>query len=138
METVLVDSGYWLALEMRKDQNHPAAIKHWRSLTKRLPRLVTTSYVLDEVATFLNRRGHHDRAVAVGERLLQSPSVDFVHVDETLFHGAWQRFGNRPDKRYSLTDCVSFALMATRKIRRALTFDEHFRQEGFLVEPQRK
>ena len=35
------------------------------------------------------------------------------------------------DKRFSLTDCVSFALMQQRSIGTAFAFDVHFRQMGF-------
>jgi uncharacterized protein len=85
MDLILVDTGYWLALELARDQNHPAAIEHWRSLTEKLPRLVATSYIFDEVVTFFNSRGYHDKAVQVGKWLLYSPSIDMVHVDEALF-----------------------------------------------------
>lgn len=37
----------------------------------------------------------------------------------------------RPDKEWSLTDCISFALMGERRIQRALAYDHHFEQAGF-------
>ena len=52
MNAVFLDTGYVLALELSNDQNHRAAVKHWRSMRKRLPPLVTTSYVFDEVVTY--------------------------------------------------------------------------------------
>jgi len=44
----------------------------------------------------------------------------------------------RPDKRYSLTDCVSFVVMRERGIAEAFAFDRHFEQEGFAREPQER
>jgi predicted nucleic acid-binding protein len=35
-----------------------------------------------------------------------------------------------PDKDWSLCDAISFALLESRRIRRAFTFDRHFRQYG--------
>jgi predicted nucleic acid-binding protein len=35
------------------------------------------------------------------------------------------------DKDWSLTDCISFHLMRTKGITRALAYDEHFAQAGF-------
>jgi predicted nucleic acid-binding protein len=37
----------------------------------------------------------------------------------------------RPDKGYSLTDCVSMQAMRREGLRDALTNDRHFEQEGF-------
>jgi predicted nucleic acid-binding protein len=134
---VFLDTGYLLALERRTDQNHPRAREHWRSLREGdLPRLVTTIYVFDETVTYLNSRGLHASAVKVGGRLLASPSVELVQVGENLFRGAFDLLGQRPDKRYSLTDCVSFVLMRERGISTALAFDRHFEQEGFAREPR--
>jgi len=136
-QTVFVDTGYLLALERRTDENHRRALGHWRSLRARgLPRLVTTTYVFDEVVTYLNSRGLHASAVKTGKRLLGSPSVELVRVDEGLFRAAFDLLERRPDKRYSLTDCVSFLLMRERSISVALVFDRHFGQEGFVMEPQ--
>jgi predicted nucleic acid-binding protein len=76
-----------------------------------LPPLITTSYVLDEVITFFNARGRHPKAVEIGERLLASPSIRPVHVEEESFEAGWTHLKQHADKRYSLTDCISFVLM---------------------------
>ena len=135
MKAVLLDTGYLLALELSNDQNHRAALKHWRSMRKALPPLVTTSYVFDEVVTYFNSRGYHAKAVEVGNRLLNSPSVQFVHVDEGLFMEGWQYFQQHKDKDYSLTDCISFVRMKRHKIETAFAFDQHFVQAGFKRVP---
>jgi len=135
MNAVFLDTGYVLALELSNDQNHRAAVKHWRSLRKRLPPLVTTSYVFDEVVTYFNSRGYHAKAVEVGQRLLKSPSVQFVQVDEGLFLEGWQYFQQHQDKDYSLTDCISFVVMRRFGIETAFAFDQHFVQAGFKKAP---
>ena len=135
MSTVFLDTGYVLALELSNDQNHRIASKHWRSLKKRLPLLVTTSYVFDEVVTYFNSRGHHAKAVEVGNRLLTSPSVQFVQVDDGLFREGWHYFQRHQDKDYSLTDCISFVVMKRFKIETAFAFDQHFVQARFKKVP---
>jgi hypothetical protein len=75
MNAVFVDTGYLFALEITNDQYHEAATQHWQGIVTALPRLVTTSYIFDEVVTFFNSRGQHAKAVEVGGSLLQSPSV---------------------------------------------------------------
>jgi predicted nucleic acid-binding protein len=131
MKSAFLDTGYLLALELSNDQNHRAALKHWRGVVKSLPLLVSTSYVFDEVVTFFNSRGHHDKAVEVGNRLLKSPSVQLIFVDEDLFLEGWQYLQKHKDKKYSLTDCISFVVMKNFGIDTAFAFDRHFAQAGF-------
>jgi predicted nucleic acid-binding protein len=85
--------------------------------------------------TFLNSRRLHAKAVEIGNRLLNSPSVQFIQVSETIFLEAWELFQKYNDKSYSLTDCVSFVVMEQLKIKEALTFDNHFLQAGFIKLP---
>ena len=40
-------------------------------------------------------------------------------------------FAARSDKDWSLTDCLSFVVMERKRIREALTADNHFEQAGF-------
>jgi predicted nucleic acid-binding protein len=133
--TVLLDTGYVLALELSNDANHRAAQDHWGEVSRNLPRLVTTTYVFDEIVTFFNSRRRHDKAVAVGEMLLTSPSVELIAVDDALFREGWDYFRRHADKDYSLTDCISFVVMRQRGIDTAFTFDRHFKQAGFRAEP---
>ncbi len=131
---VFVDTGYLIALEDADDDNHPAATEH-RELLGEMPLMTTTSYVVDEVVTFFNVRGQHAKAVELGEALLSSSSVKMIHVGEDLLARGLDLLRKRPDKRYSLTDCVSFVVMRERGISTAFAFDRHFEQEGFVREP---
>ena len=135
MKTYFADTSYWLALELSNDQNHQTALTHWRSLVKTSFQIVTTSYIFDETVTYLNSRDHHKKAVEVGENILLSPTIELVHIDEILFFEGWTMFQKHQDKRYSLTDCISFVVMKQRKLEIALTFDKHFAQAGFKIEP---
>ena len=40
-------------------------------------------------------------------------------------------YGARPDKAYSLTDCISMQTMRREGLTDVLTNDRHFEQEGF-------
>ncbi len=135
MSSVFIDTSYLLALELKNDQNHEAAVTHWQRLSTVRPALVTTSYIFDEVVTFFNSRGHHRKAIQVGNALLRSPSVRFVHVDSALFQAAWDYLQQHADKAYSFTDCVSFIVLRNLGIATAFTFDRHFVQAGFRTEP---
>ena len=71
----------------------------------------------------------------VGENLLLSPTIELFHVEENLFLEGWTIFQKYQDKRYSMTDCISFLVREKKEIETALTFDKHFIQAGFKVEP---
>jgi uncharacterized protein len=135
MVSAFLDTSYLLALELANDQNHEPAIKHWHRFLNNSPRLVTTSFILDEVVTFFNSRGHHAKAVEVGNNLLTSSSIEFIHVEAALLLEAWSYFQRHKDKDYSLTDCISFVVMSRLSLTLALTFDKHFEQAGFNREP---
>lgn len=59
----------------------------------------------------------------------------FVFVERDLFDAGWAYFCRHADKRYSLTDCISFVVMQERELREALTFDQHFTRAGFEAIP---
>ena len=131
MTTYFLDTGFLIALEAADDQHHAAAIAAWHEIRKHRVAFVSTTYVFDETVTFFNSRGHHAKALTIGEALLNSRVVTLVHVDEPIFAEAWREFTRQSDKRYSLTDCVSFVVMKRRRIKAVLAFDKHFTQAGF-------
>lgn len=135
MRSIFIDTGFIIALESATDQNHDKALQQWKELLKDLPELVTTTYVIDEIVTFFNSRNQHAKAVEIGNRLMNSRSVQIIHVDEGLFDKGWQHFQQHADKTYSLTDCISFIAMKEQGIEVALSFDKHFTQARFKILP---
>lgn len=131
MNLAFLDSGYLIGVEAIDDQHHPVAIQHWRQFLRKPSPLVTTSFVLSEVVTFFTSRGRHAKAVDIGNRLMASSSIQLVHVDDELLRAGFEYLRRRPDKRFSLTDCISFVVMNRLGIYQALTFDAHFEQAGF-------
>jgi len=57
--------------------------------------------------------------------------VKCVSVDAAIFAGGLDLYRERPDKDWSLTDCISFVIMRQQQITDALTADLHFVQAGF-------
>lgn len=135
MRKLFVDASYWIALELTDDQKHNAAQLHWSSIDLNAAHLVTTTYILDEAVTFLNSRNAHRNAVQLGESILLSPRIELIHVDVDLFFEGWESFKKFSDKRFSLTDCISFLVMSDHNLDTALLFDGDFEQAGFVTEP---
>jgi predicted nucleic acid-binding protein len=46
-------------------------------------------------------------------------------------HSSLSPYYDRPDKHWSLTDCISFVVMTDHGLNEALTGDHHFTQAGF-------
>jgi hypothetical protein len=65
------------------------------------------------------------------EHLVRRADVEVVALSQDLWQRAWDLYRNRPDKAWSLTDCISFLVMHDAGLSDALTPDEHFRQAGF-------
>ena len=65
--------------------------------------------------------------------ILESDEVEVAAVDRFAFFQGLGLYESRPDKCYSLTDCVSMELMRSLGIREVLTHDHHFAQEGFAI-----
>lgn len=133
--TFFLDTSYIIALEITNEQAHQPVLQYWLTLALTQPHLITTTYIFDEVVTFFNSRNLHSKAVEIGNRLLESPEIELIEVDEDLFKQGWSYFQKYRDKSYSLTDCLSFIIMEQRAITIALTLDHHFLQAGFQKLP---
>jgi predicted nucleic acid-binding protein len=97
--------------------------------------LVTTEEVLVEVLAALCDRGPHLRkqAHAAVRGLLTNSAVEVLPQSHASFLAGLGLYGARPDKEYSLTDCISMTVMRERGITEVLSRDHHFEQEGFVL-----
>ena len=98
-------------------------------------RLVTSTYVLDELVALLLTRADHATAGRVGAHIRSAAEVMVEHPSVAEELQAWALFLERPDKTYTLTDCVSFVMMRRLGLETAIATDRHFRQEGFATLP---
>ncbi len=69
--------------------------------------------------------------VALLDHLSHRSDVEILPFSPDLFGRGWALYRSRPDKAWSLTDCVSFVVMRDADLRDALAADEHFQQAGF-------
>jgi predicted nucleic acid-binding protein len=71
------------------------------------------------------------KAFANAQGILSSPGVRVIPQTRSSLLSGMALYGARPDKRYSLTDCISMQTMRREGLIEALTNDRHFEQEGF-------
>jgi predicted nucleic acid-binding protein len=133
MSAIFADSAYWIALLHRRDQWHRQALAVSRTLAPRT--LVTTEWVLAEFLAFFSAAGEATRRRAAERTrgILRSPTVQVLAPDQALFQDGLALYERRPDKEYSLTDCISMQVMRRDGLTDVLTNDRHFTQEGFHI-----
>lgn len=128
---VFADTHYWVAVANRADQWSPAAARAESRLGR--PDIVTTEEVLVEFLGFMSELGAflRTRALSVVHAILNDEHIVVVHQSHDRFLDGLALYEARPDKGYSLVDCISMVTMRELGIGGALTADRHFRQEGF-------
>ena len=62
-----------------------------------------------------------------------SDEIKIVPQSHDSFVNGLDRYERRPDKGYSLPDCVSMNVMEAEGMTQALTSDRNFEQEGFTI-----
>jgi predicted nucleic acid-binding protein len=131
MTARFADTFYWIALTDFNDSAHRRALTLASEPGSSL--LVTTDKVLVEFLTFFGMAPEPMRrkALANAQSILNNPGVRVIAQSRSTLLSGMALYGARPDKGYSLTDCISMQTMRREGIAEALTNDRHFEQEGF-------
>ena len=132
MRIVFIDSFYFIALLVEHDQWHEAAVQAQKSLGNAV-QFVTIYEVLVEFLASVSREGPQVRQAAVetAHAIMASADIAVIAPSPELLTGGLNLYAQRLDKRYSLTDCVSMAVMRELGITEVLTHDRDFENEGF-------
>jgi predicted nucleic acid-binding protein len=133
MKKVYADAQYFVAVINYKDQSHADALAASQAL--HAVTIVTTEEALTEVLAFFAERGDHLRSVAVAyvDDILGDPDIIVRPQSHQSFLDGYALYKARPDKGYSLTDCILMNAMRCDGVTEILTNDDHFTQEGFTV-----
>ena len=134
MNEVFVDTSGWASFFVRTEPHHAKAIELMTQWQQQNGRVVTTNYILSELAALFTSPLRVPRSTILDciQTIRSRPWVEVVHIDPSLDEAAWKLFGDRLDKEWSLVDCASFVVMQQRGLTDALTEDRHFEQEGFV------
>lgn len=128
---VFADTAYYVALTNPRDQ-YAAAAADWTVGFD--GEMVTTAWILTEVANFLAATpANRSLFLALLQDLQGDSRVEIVPPSLDLFEQGVELFAHRPDKQWSLTDCISFVVMRRHQLTDALTGDHHFEQAGFTI-----
>jgi uncharacterized protein len=131
MTPVFLDTAGLIAVVNIDDQWHAAAEAAWLDLVASAAPLVTTSLVLVEIGDGLSRIEHRPLARQLRDRLVGSTRVEIIQTTAEDEARAWDLYGQRSDKEWGMTDCVSMILARDRKIGDIFSADRHFEQAGF-------
>jgi uncharacterized protein len=123
------DTSFWVGLQLARDQRHDHAVALWSA--DREP-VRTSTLVIGETWTFLNRRAGHEAALRFVDRARQSPRVSIVGIDEAVDARAWAWLRRHDERVYSYVDATSFEIMRRERIVEALAFDGDFAAAGFV------
>ncbi len=130
-ESYFVDAWFFIGVLDRHDEHYGRV----QRLVHRVQQahLVTHEAVFYEVLAYFSDEGAQSRLRAVEAVRSALVKMEVVQSTTGIFLDALDRYAARPDKEYSLTDCISMIVMEQRGIRHVLTNDHHFTQAGFTI-----
>ncbi len=131
MKAVFADTFFWIAITDPRDSSQPAALQLMASVGDCL--IVTTDEVLTELLAYFAKAkpGWRVEAGKAVREILADSWVRVIPQSRESFLAGLELYLERPDKAYSLTDCISMQTMRREGLSEALTNDRHFEQEGF-------
>jgi predicted nucleic acid-binding protein len=125
---LFADTAYYLALVSARDALHARAVALSEVLAEPV---VTSAWVIQELADALASPPARSSFLHLLDTLIADPETTIVEPDPALWRRGLLLYRSRADRRWSLTDCLSFEIMRERGITRALTSDHGFEQAGF-------
>jgi uncharacterized protein len=130
MSPVFADTYYWLALINPRDDAHEEALALAQSLTQPL---VSTAWVLTEVGDAMCYPVNRPTFVKLLQDIAIDPETTIVPAEQKWFDLGADLYAARLDKKWSLTDCISIAVMQAMGLTDVLTADADFAQAGLRI-----
>ncbi|ETW95526.1 MAG: hypothetical protein ETSY1_30245 [Candidatus Entotheonella factor] len=130
---LFADTFYWVALLNRRDRWNRRVVEFTDGLG--MHHLITTDAICDEFLAHYSGAPRHlrEQAAHTVRRLFGLEHVTVIEQNRAVFLAGLSLFEARPDKGYSLTDCMSMHMMRREGLTEILTNDHHFTQEGFRI-----
>lgn len=128
---------FWIALGDRTEPKHQSATDLIRDLRRGAVPIVTSTFVLDEVATLLVRRIAFDLAIGFVDGILAASNrgeLSMIEVTRDRFETAWalrKRYHDKP--KISFTDLTTMVIMIEFGLTEILSDDDHFLHVGLGI-----
>jgi uncharacterized protein len=106
MNVVFADTFYYLAYLGERDSAHEQAVRFSQTYSGRT---VTTAWVLAEIADALAASERRSLCAAFIRELYEDSAVRIVPPSAGIFQRGLDLYSARPDKDWSLTDCISLS-----------------------------
>jgi len=130
MNAAFADTSVLVAFLSVYDEHHALALNYMESFTGQI---ITTSLVLVELGNFLSKHPDRQAVSPFVHDLRTDPRVQIIPATDDLLDAGLALYADRPDKDWSLTDCISFVVMQRQNLTDAFTADHHFEQAGFRI-----
>ncbi|MGH9892243.1 MAG: type II toxin-antitoxin system VapC family toxin [bacterium] len=127
--SVLWDSSAILALLDADDADHARAVAVARDIASEARPSFITNYIETEAHALLVRK----LGRMIARQWLLTGGLPVVRVLPAEELKAREILARHTDKDWTLCDAISFAVLEARHVRRAFTFDHHFRQYGRIL-----
>lgn len=131
-DKIFIDTAAWIALLNNRDALHEKARLLMNDLMKQKHPLITTEFVLMEVADAISSPTVRSKTIDFIDNLLSLPILLIIPASQDLWKAGWQLYKQHSDKERGLTDCTSFIVMKQENIKISFTADHHFEQAGFI------
>lgn len=135
MAELFVDTSAWYPLADARHPDHAAVAEVLSGRIRDGARVVTTNLVVAETHALLLRRGGRAPALRFVREVRSEPILVETSTQDLESRAVADWLDRYEDQPFTLTDAVSFVVMADRGIQEALALDRHFATAGFVRLP---
>ena len=128
--SIFVDTSAFLIMFDEDDPEHNRAVQIWNDLLDKDDALISTSYVVVETISLVQRRFGVATVRIFQDKIVPVLTIEWIGQQTHADALRAVLVANRRD--LSLVDCVSFTVMRNLGISSAFVFDGHFDEQGFV------
>jgi predicted nucleic acid-binding protein len=131
---IFMDTAFLIAVIDSSDNYHISAVESYKKIVKEKWSVITTEAVLIETGNGLSEIKWRQAAYKWITQIQKSKTIfKVIPITTKIVNDAVDLYGQRQDKEWGLTDCISIIVMQEYKLTNVLTTDHHFEQAGFKI-----